>query len=135
MAPSGSFCDVLAAEFNRVLVVGGKLIMTDLYARNTARIADGQLPPGSCFAGMRTQTALVAELADNGFTVEQWEDHSPKLTDYVARMIMADGPLPAFWDCGCGSSDSELGYEAVRRLRPGYFLLVARKTRELIDKG
>lgn len=114
-------------EFHRVLVPGGRLIVTDLYARAEANTDALALPPGSCLAGMTTRENLLGELEDKGFTIELWEDHTPKLTEFVIRMIMEHGSLGPFWACECANGDAQGMQAAMKRSKPGYFLLVAKK--------
>ena len=121
------------AEFNRILVPGGRLIVTDLYARAAAANGAMGLPPTSCLAGMTTREDWFSELEDRGFAIELWEDHTPKLTEFVIRMIMEHGSLQPFWACECENSDSQMIQDAVKEARPGYFLLVGKKTRELAE--
>ncbi len=123
------------AEFNRVLIPGGRLIVTDLYARVGAGIDDMGLPATSCLAGMRTREELAGELEKAGFIIESWEDHTPKLSEFVIRMIMEHGSLQPFWECECENGDSQLIQDAVSKTRPGYFLLIARKLRAEGDKN
>jgi ubiquinone/menaquinone biosynthesis C-methylase UbiE len=121
------------AEFNRVLVKGGRLIVTDLYARGAAGTKAMGLPPTSCLAGMMTREDLFGALEDRGFAIELWEDHTPKLTEFVIRMIMEHGSLAPFWESECASGESQMIQDAVRESRPGYFLLIGKKTRELAE--
>jgi ubiquinone/menaquinone biosynthesis C-methylase UbiE len=119
------------AEFHRVLAQGGRLIVTDLYARGAAGTGDMGLPPASCFAGMMTREQLASALEDQGFTIELWEDHTPKLSEFVIRMIMEYGSLQPFWECENG--DSRSIQDAVKKTRPGYFLLVGKREREFAE--
>jgi ubiquinone/menaquinone biosynthesis C-methylase UbiE len=121
------------AEIHRVLVPGGRLIVTDLYARAEANTGALALPPGSCLAGMTTREGLVGKLEDKGFTIELWEDHTPKLTEFVIRMIMEHGSLEPFWACECANGDAQMIQAAMKQAKPGYFLLVAKKIRELAE--
>jgi SAM-dependent methyltransferase len=119
------------AEFNRVLGPGGRLIVTDLYARQAAVTGEMGLPPTSCLAGMRTQEQLARLVEEAGFSIEVWEDHTPKLSEFVIRMIMEHGSMQPFWECE--KSDSRLIQGVIKESKPGYFLLIARKIRELAE--
>jgi ubiquinone/menaquinone biosynthesis C-methylase UbiE len=121
------------AEFNRILVPGGRLIVTDLYARAVARTGAMGLRPTSCLAGITTREDWFSALEDRGFTTELWEDHTPKLTEFVIRMIMEHGSLEPFWQCECENGNSRMTQDAVKEARPGYFLLIGKKTRELAE--
>jgi arsenite methyltransferase len=121
------------AEFNRVLVPSGKLIVTDIYARGAAVSADMGLPPSSCLAGMKTREELVHLLEEAGFSIDVWEDHTPMLSEFVIRMIMEHGSLQPLWECENGDSQSVQG--AIKKSKPGYFLLIARKLREFAKEN
>ena len=123
------------AEFNRILVPGGRLIVTDLYARGAAATGATGLPPSSCLAGMTTREELFNEVEDRGFAIELWEDHTTKLSEFVMRMIMEHGSMQPFWACECENSDSQMIQGVVKEARPGYFLLIGKKTREIAKGG
>lgn len=129
------------AECRRVLEPGGRLAVTDLFLREgparplhrgpaRAGEVDG-LPAaaaGSCVAGALTRDALLASLRRGGFAVEVWEDHSRALVELLAGLLLAHGSLRPFWEGQCAPGGDPGALErAVRGLRPGYFLLVARK--------
>jgi len=119
------------AEFDRVLGPGGRLIVTDLYARQAAVTDEMGLPATSCLSGMKTREQLGRLLDGAGFSIEVWEDHTPKLSEFVIRMIMEHGSMQPFWECE--NSDARLVQGAIKESKPGYFLLIARKTREFAE--
>lgn len=121
------------AEFNRVLVSGGRLIVTDLYARAVAARLEMGLSPASCLAGMTTREELFRDMEESGFAIELWEDQTPKLSEFVIGRIMESGSLQPFWECECENSDSQMIQDAVRKARPGYFLLIGKKTRRFTE--
>lgn len=82
-------------EFRLLLRSGGYLILSDMYSKDTAL---GQ---------------PEAWLAENGFTILLWEDHTPLLRELAARLVMANGSLA--------------GLCCTTAAKPGYYLLVARK--------
>jgi ubiquinone/menaquinone biosynthesis C-methylase UbiE len=123
------------AEFNRILVPGGRLIVTDLYARGAAATGATGLPPTSCLAGMTTREELFNEVEDRGFAIELWEDHTPKLSEFVMRIIMEHGSMQPFWECECENGDSRIIQDTVKQAKPGYFLLIGKKTREFAEGG
>ena len=114
------------AEIQRVLKPGGRLVMTDLYARAplpSEAQADG-LP--HCLAAMIGQDELCEKVAQSGLVVALWEDHSAALNQLLGRVIFDYGSLAPLWGAqGCGQGADERIAEAARRLRPGYLLLVA----------
>jgi ubiquinone/menaquinone biosynthesis C-methylase UbiE len=89
------------AEFHRALRSGGFLILSDMYDRVTA-----------------ARQQIGALLAERGFRVVLWEDHTPLLKELAARLVLAHGSLEGFWCNAAGAGG-----------RPGYYLLVARKER------
>jgi hypothetical protein len=46
-------------------------------------------------------------------------------------MIMEHGSMQPFWECE--KSDSRLIQGAIKESKPGYFLLIARKTQEFAE--
>ena len=141
-APDGSIHAVLAecsvsllahrdrtfAECARVLVEGGRLIISDLYAQQPEAIAAVRELHGSCAAGMLVREELEASLAKAGFTVDIWEDHSRALRECAARYLFEHGSLDGLWGCGGGSRSSQNTQAAMRAARAGYFLLVATRS-------
>ncbi len=124
------------AECWRVLAPGGKLVITDLYAREPGALAPLRSLPVACGAEMTTRAELARQLEDRGFRVELWEDHSPMLAEFAFRLVMAGGSLQAIWARRGVSPDEEVRIgDAVRSARPGYFLLVATKQREARQGG
>lgn len=92
------------AEFRRVLRPAGWLVVSDLYARAT----------GS--ASLWTEAGLRGLIGGAGFAITVWEDHTPALNVFVAQWLFAHGTLPPV---GRALSPAD---------RPGYFLLIARRS-------
>jgi SAM-dependent methyltransferase len=116
------------AEFHRVLQAQGLLVLSDLYQRQAApRPASAELPLVSCLQGALPQAALMARLAEAGFVVELFEDHTRLLKELAARLVLAHGSLAQFWS-GIQGMDAPPGaLQALLDCRPGYYLLIARK--------
>jgi arsenite methyltransferase len=110
-------------EFARVLRQGGFLIVSDVFDRGNP----GQKEPEPKSQQLKTEGFLAKEdllglLTRLGFALLLWEKHDRFLKEFVARMILADQPLPDIWGY-------RQGREAKKTERPtiSYFLLVARK--------
>ncbi len=119
-------------ECHRVLRPLGKLIVTDLYARNPEAIEElRSLPLDSCLRGAFDIERFAQDLSVVGFRTICFEDHSDLLLDFAARMIWAYGSLDRFWnEATCGCVDSAAIHRAISRARPGYFLFVGAKGAE-----
>lgn len=117
-------------ECARVSRPGGHLILSDLYAREPQAISCVRALDKSCISGMIVRDELEALLAANGFSLNVWEDHSPALREFVARLIMDYGTLAMLWHCDGSETSAEEIHSAMRAVRAGYFLLVATRNRE-----
>jgi SAM-dependent methyltransferase len=110
------------AEFRRILKPGGRLVLSDLYARGEDAAPSAHK---SCF-GPRTRGQMEAELAGHGFELVKWCDRSDTSKVLAARLILAGMPPASLWDSACGA----LGGAAPGSLdgrKPGYFWLIASK--------
>lgn len=108
------------SEWHRVLAPGGWLVVSDLYRRDSG---PSPTPPDGigCAAGAVDGCTVRARIAEAGFSVHLFEDHSPLLRRLAAQMVWRCGSLAALREAGCGCGPAGG--------RPGYFLLVARKGR------
>jgi arsenite methyltransferase len=116
-------------EFRRVLKIGGRLILSDVYARNPKGAHQlKQIPPACCLRGAISKEDLVTELANRRFRIDLWEDHSDQLARFAARLIFSYGSMNGFW---LQSSGKQIDVEEIRRAvynaKPGYYLLIAQK--------
>jgi arsenite methyltransferase len=108
------------SEFSRVLRSGGKLAVTDVYARDprgAELVGDGCLPFG--MTDILTRDTLDVMLKRQGFGVSHFEDHSQALKEYVFHEIMGNDANGA-----CSWLKS---VHTLKPAMPGYFLLVAQK--------
>jgi arsenite methyltransferase len=107
-----------------VLRPGGRLAVTDLYARSPDGVPMLQaLPPGSCLGGAVGREAVGAALRRHGFAVRRWEDHSRVLTALAVRLLWEHDDASRLWYPP--DADPAAVRAAVRAARPGYFLLIA----------
>ncbi|MBP2628070.1 MAG: Methyltransferase type 11 [Firmicutes bacterium] len=104
------------AEMNRILVPGGKLGITDLYAR------DRSCNFGACnSSGIMTYNEMAQVLRDHGFKIMVFEDQSRFLKEFVVKFIMEHGSAEELWQCaGIEKSDK-------KTYKLGYYLLIAEK--------
>lgn len=93
------------SEAARVLAPGGKLLLSDLYARRPAA------QPQSSRFRLYDQSALHAWLTQAGFSLDQFEDHSRALAAFCGQLLLSGGSdafarmgldLPALKAAGCG---------------------------------
>ncbi|MGO9570215.1 MAG: DVU_1556 family methyltransferase [Desulfomonilaceae bacterium] len=121
--------DRVLDEFRRVLKIGGKLILSDVYARNTNCIDQLlHVPANCCLRGAVSQEQLMEGLTDRGFRIDLWEDHSDLLTKFAVQLVFSYGSMNRFWlQTGSQSIDPNNIQQAVFEAKPGYYLLVAQK--------
>lgn len=112
-------------EFHRALLKGGKLILSDIYLRSPG---EGEYPAeqplDACLTGARPACSVKKMLSEAGFSIMLWEDHTPLLKELAAQLVLAHGSVDAL--CG-GIKDTGCSVSTMAAMRPGYYLLVARK--------
>ena len=125
-----SYSDESLSEFGRVLKVDGKMILTDVYSRNPDVLdCPHDVFTKCCLRGTIPKEQIIRKIEDKGFRVNLWEDHSDLLKDFAVRLILSYGSLNHFWRQTTPSPVSPAQiHEAVRHLKPGYFLLIGQKT-------
>lgn len=115
------------AEFYRVLSPGGKLMVSDVYARDAEGLAClRRLPVAGCLAGLMTREEWEDKLAKHGFRVFAWEDCAKEWKRFVAGLILRSGALEEFWDAAAGSGARAVE-TAARQAGLGYFWLGAER--------
>jgi arsenite methyltransferase len=120
-------------EINRLLIMGGCLIFSDVYARDEVGVsALRQFELNGCLKGMLTRPEIASILSSSGFELEAWEDHSEALRVLSKQLIRAYATPPASHLYTTGSAlDFQL---ALLKAKPGYYLAIGRKMRELNHK-
>ncbi len=121
-------------ECARVLKDGGRLMISDLYARQPGTIAQVRALNRSCVAGMLVREEFEVRLVRVGFTVDVVEDHSVALRECAARYILEHGSLAGLWNCEADCPAEEV-QAAMRAARAGYFLLIATRRRRSSQEG
>ena len=106
--------DAVVRECRRVLKSGGRLALSDVYARGEAAALRG------CLGRLERSETQIARLERSGFRLELFEDHSEELRRAWGQML---------FEKGAEASCSELGTDvaSLRAIRIGYFLAIARK--------
>ncbi len=133
----GVFCEcVLSLQENparalseaaRVLKTNGRLIITDVYSRETPEASlMADMPIRCCLKGALAQETWSGLVRDAGFGILLWEDHSFFLKELAAKLVFAYGSLAGFWESHCSGAAGD-GIRMAVQGRPGYFLLIARK--------
>ncbi|MEJ2157350.1 MAG: class I SAM-dependent methyltransferase [Desulfobacteraceae bacterium] len=117
-------------EIRRVMQAGGYLVLSDVYTRDPAAPAWSAKPSiHSCLLGAVDKKTVLDRVADAGYELLMWEDHSPLLKQLAAQLAWTYGSLDDFWSAVGGSCAA--GAMGTNRtgacVWPGYFLLVARK--------
>lgn len=103
-------------EFHRTLRPGGKLVISDLYLLRDQQEAEqgGDHRQGSGITSSRDVRLRLSLSGFNGLLF--WEDHTRKLTELAARIMLAHGSLACLAELGDCSGG-----------KPGYYLLVTEK--------
>jgi arsenite methyltransferase len=100
-------------EWFRVLKRGGRLAVSDVYARAPTAGYGGKL---------KTQAALLHAAVAAGFHIQGFEDRSSVLKPWAAQFIFKYGSLDALWGGASG-----LDASSAREAMPGYYLMAAYK--------
>ena len=117
------------AEFARLVKSGGRLAITDIFARPFGLVKGAQgWPLPSCFAGATDLPTVRSLVEEAGFIIEHLEDHSRLLRQTAAEFVFAHGSLQAFWQAVTGQvALAAAACQTAAALRPGLFLLIARR--------
>jgi ubiquinone/menaquinone biosynthesis C-methylase UbiE len=101
--------------FVRVLKPGGRLLISDLYARARPAQISGLAKY------LHTRETLCGWMTGRGLALQRFEDHSHALKAMVAQMIMDMG-ADGFY-AGIGSH-----FDAMKAAQCGYYMLIAGKS-------
>jgi len=119
-------------EFSRVLRPGGLLVMSDIYDRGGGSPAPrGTGKAGGFESALRLRPFIEALLEESGFGLVAWEDHTRRLKELAAQLILSSDSHTEFCSFFRSMETSCAAQSGSKIVRPGYFLLVAKK----IDQG
>ena len=119
--------EVALSEAKRVMKPKGKLIVSDLYIRESNKHFTG-LPLVTCINGMKTEYEVIAEMRLNGFELVNWQDKTLMFKGFLAGLIMNYGSMALFWqslvgDCGTACEIQE----SLKGIKIGYYLAIWQK--------
>jgi SAM-dependent methyltransferase len=118
------------AELARVLRPQGRLIVSDLYARRAGGVPElRRLPARSCLHGALSRQELLDLVRAKGFRLRCWEDHSDALARLAVHLLWEEGSTCRLWCPDVDGVDPAELRTAIRRARPGYYLLIAENSR------
>ena len=116
-------------EVSRVLKDNGWFIVTDVYARNPDAVSElAEFSINSCMRGLHSLPLLKEKLEQAGFGIALLEDCSYFLKELLVRITFSYGSMSAFWNVTSRHCiDGGHFHDALRKCKPGYFLLISRK--------
>lgn len=106
--------DQALEEGSRVLKSGGYLILSDFYAKGTPHVFSGLL------GRMETKEELLRRIEKSSFQIMLFEDYSTEMKTMLGQMLLDHG-CEAFYKSIGG------GPEGIKRVKPGYCLIIGRK--------
>lgn len=112
---------------HRVLKSRGYFFITDVYARKPELVAELKKDNfKSCMRGLYGLEDIKQQIVENGFEVVKSEDHSERLSQLMVKIIFEYGSMGIFWQKTGGTCAAHF-QEALKKCKPGYYLLIARK--------
>lgn len=121
--------DGVLCEAYRVLKENGWFVISDVYAKNPQALSELQdCAINSCMRGMHDFFKLEDKLRLAGFSLAFSEDYSDLLKELVVKIGFSYGSMSEFWNISAENClDGNDFYLRLKRCKPGYFLLIARK--------
>jgi arsenite methyltransferase len=121
--------DSVIQQVFRVLKENGWFIISDIYARNPKAAAElHKYPADNCIRGMHHLKQLRGSLVRAGFSVVHTADFSQYLKELIVNITFSSDTPCEFWNTADGScTGGDDYYQAIKRCKPGYFLMIAKK--------
>lgn len=115
-------------EIRRILLPGGKAVITDIYLREMNDLNNMKLLTSNCcVSGAMNREKIYQQLEAVGFKIELWEDQTILLKNWMAENIFKMGSAFEFFrNFTGGSNDRELVNSFSRKVKLGYFLTILR---------
>lgn len=114
------------SEISRVTKHGGKLILSDIYSRNETA-PETKLDVTCCFNGAKALGEIEKAVTSSGFKIILMEDHTQRLKQLAGQIIFSMGSLEKFWALFMGNDKAAGACSAVKKMMPGYYLIIAEK--------
>ncbi len=116
------------SEAFRTLRPGGRLVVSDVYFRNGEAEETEPLIPCRCLASAGATDAIIEKLQEQGFQNILWQDKSDLIKKMIFEHIMQYGSMDMMWRYLLPKTEGRCdARERIKRLKPGYFLLIAEK--------
>ena len=115
-------------EIYRVLKPSGHMIVTDMFARKSD-LSDHDVHKAT---RLRTKTDILRRIGTVGYEPVVWEDHTRALTQLTVDIIMQYGSLSNFYDLASPDCANQPQLRPMNKIKKGYYLLIARKSRSNI---
>src|SRR5690606_6799359 len=94
MSDPGTGVDRVLEEVRRVLRPGGRLLVSDVYARDPVGArALAELPFASCIRGAVGRDEIERAVRRHRFALEGWEDRSHELRAFAAQLVWRGGSM------------------------------------------
>lgn len=116
-------------EINRIMKCGGCLIISDVYAKNTAYLEElNRYSAETCLKNPHDLEKLKDLLNERGFKILIEENYDNLMKQLVVDIIFGHNTMESFWNCtGCHCIDGAKFQESLRKSKLGYFLMIAKK--------
>ena len=121
--------DLALRQVNRVLTDGGWFVITDVYAKNPEALGELEhFSVNSCMRGLHNLPLLQKKLEQAGFQIALSEDCSYFLKELLVKTVFLCGSMGTFWNAASGGCVDGCEFqEALKKCKPGYFILIVRK--------